>query len=89
MALRPGGAAEGVAGGRAAQAIVGAIRIYQREISARRSGCCRMTPTCSEYGAQAVHLHGARRGLGLTVRRLLRCRPGGRRGSDPVPKLPR
>ena len=68
-----------------ARVIVGCIRVYQREISARRPGCCRMSPTCSHYGLQAVQLHGAARGLALTLRRLLRCRPGGRRGPDPVP----
>lgn len=76
-------------GGGAARMIVGGIRVYQREISARRPGCCRFSPTCSEYAVRAVQVHGARRGLALTVRRLLRCRPGGRRGSDPAPVLHR
>jgi hypothetical protein len=31
-------------------------------------------------------VHGTRRGLWLTVRRLLRCRPFGPSGWDPVPE---
>ena len=31
-------------------------------------------------------MHGTRRGLWLTVRRLLRCRPFGPSGFDPVPE---
>jgi putative membrane protein insertion efficiency factor len=65
--------------------IVAGIRIYQREISAHRRPVCRFTPSCSEYAVQAVERHGAVRGCLLAARRLLRCRPGGRRGADPVP----
>jgi putative membrane protein insertion efficiency factor len=68
-----------------ADRIVGGIRVYQREISARRPPVCRFTPSCSEYAAQAVAGHGALRGGLLALRRLVRCRPGGRRGPDPVP----
>jgi putative component of membrane protein insertase Oxa1/YidC/SpoIIIJ protein YidD len=34
---------------------------------------------------QAIDEHGALRGALLAVRRLLRCRPGGGRGADPLP----
>lgn len=71
--------------GRVAGRLVAAIRVYQREISARRPPSCRFEPTCSEYGAQALRAHGAVRGSALLLARLLRCRPGGRRGHDPVP----
>ena len=69
-----------------ADRLVGAVRVYQREISARRAPVCRFTPSCSEYAAQALQTHGAARGLRLTLGRLVRCRPGGRRGPDPVPR---
>src|SRR4051794_38947329 len=69
----------------AADRIVAAIRLYQREISAHRRPVCRFTPSCSEYAAQAVQRQGAVRGSVLAARRLLRCRPGGSRGADPVP----
>ena len=60
------------------------IHGYQRVFTGRPSPC-RFFPTCSEYGAEAIHLHGATRGTWLTVRRLLRCRPFGPSGFDPVP----
>ncbi len=77
---RPGSGSAGVAG-----RMVAAIRVYQREISADRPPVCRFTPSCSRYAARAIATHGALRGTGLAIRRLLRCRPGGARGADPVP----
>lgn len=71
--------------GRVGQRVISAIRVYQQRISPRSSGHCRFEPTCSTYATQAITTHGARRGLRLTVGRLLRCRPGGRHGPDPVP----
>ena len=47
---------------------------------------CRFEPTCSEYAHQALAVHGLGRGLYLTLRRLLRCRPMGGCGYDPVPR---
>ena len=71
----------------AASRLVAAIRVYQREISAHRAPVCRFTPSCSEYAVEAVERHGAVRGSLLAGRRLLRCRPAGARGADPVPAL--
>jgi putative membrane protein insertion efficiency factor len=64
--------------------VVAVVRVYQREVSAHRRPVCRFTPSCSEYAAQAVERHGALRGSLLAGRRLLRCRPRGPRGADPV-----
>jgi putative membrane protein insertion efficiency factor len=50
-------------------------------------GCCRYTPTCSSYAEQAICTHGVCRGLGLGVRRILRCHPWGGSGFDPVPPV--
>jgi uncharacterized protein len=61
------------------------IRVYQRDISAHRPARCRFSPSCSEYAAQAIERRGAVRGAALAVRRLVRCRPGGARGADPLP----
>jgi len=72
-------------GGRVADRLIAAVRLYQREVSPRRAPCCHFTPTCSAYAIEALERHGALRGSWLTVRRLVRCRPGGRRGPDPVP----
>jgi uncharacterized protein len=69
----------------AAGAMVSVIRCYQRDISAHRPAVCRYSPSCSEYAVQAIDEHGALRGALLAVRRLLRCRPGGGRGADPLP----
>lgn len=65
---------------------VALVRLYQSRVSARRArGCCRMTPTCSNYAADALRTHGTARGTLLTAARLLRCRPGGPTGHQPVP----
>lgn len=62
------------------------IATYQRTVSVRRARpVCQLTPSCSAYAAEAIERHGAVRGTALAARRLLRCRPGGRRGPDPVP----
>jgi len=47
---------------------------------------CRFYPTCSTYAQEAIETHGARRGSWLMIRRLLRCRPFGPSGFDPVPQ---
>ena len=60
------------------------IRWYQRAADGRPSPC-RFTPSCSSYALEAFEVHGTGRGLWLTVRRLLRCRPFGPSGFDPVP----
>jgi putative membrane protein insertion efficiency factor len=61
------------------------IRIYQLAFSPLFGGACRFVPSCSEYAREAVHTHGAARGLLLTVRRLSRCHPFGKAGLDQVP----
>jgi putative membrane protein insertion efficiency factor len=60
------------------------ILVYQAA-RAGRSPVCRFVPSCSDYALEALESFGARRGLGLTARRLARCRPGGPFGLDPVP----
>ncbi len=61
-----------------------AITWYQRGAEGRLSPC-RFFPSCSEYGHEAITVHGAGRGLWLTTKRLGRCRPFGPSGFDPVP----
>jgi uncharacterized protein len=83
----PGGRRTSPAGaGAVRDRLVAAVRVYQETISPHlRPGTCRFTPSCSHYAVEALELHGAVRGSWLTVRRLLRCRPGGPRGLDTVP----
>jgi putative membrane protein insertion efficiency factor len=77
----------GERGTRLADRMIAAVRVYQREISPKRAPCCRFTPTCSAYAVQALERHGARRGGWLSLRRLVRCRPGAAGGADPVPPV--
>ncbi len=68
-----------------ARVIVAIFGAYQL-VRLGRVSPCRFTPTCSQYAIEAVNRHGSRRGVSLTVRRLMRCRPGGPFGFDPVPE---
>jgi putative membrane protein insertion efficiency factor len=69
----------------AARLLLVLFRGYQLARAGRVSPC-RFTPTCSQYAIEAVTHHGAARGLGLAIRRLGRCRPGGPSGYDPIPE---
>lgn len=51
------------------------IRFYRQWLSPALPGKCRFTPTCSEYGLQAIEKYGAYKGSWLTFKRLLRCNP--------------
>ena len=61
-----------------------AIRWYQVSREGRPSPC-RFWPSCSHYAYEAIDTHGSARGLWLAVRRIVRCRPFGPSGVDPVP----
>jgi len=63
---------------------VRAVRWYQGAFAHRLSPC-RFFPSCSHYSIEALQTHGTARGLWLTFRRLLRCRPFGPSGIDLVP----
>ncbi len=62
------------------------IRLYQKSKNPLTNGCCRFTPTCSQYALQAIERHGAFFGGILAVWRLLRCNPFAKGGYDPVPE---
>jgi len=61
------------------------IFLYQRIISPWIGPKCRYTPTCSQYGIEALKKHGPIKGLWLTIKRVSRCHPWGGSGYDPVP----
>ena len=63
---------------------IGTLRLYKRWISPCLPSACRFHPTCSEYMLQAVEKHGVARGVGMGLRRLLRCHPFHAGGLDPV-----
>ena len=65
--------------------LIAGVRAYQVVLGAHMGNCCRFEPSCSNYSIEALRTHGAWRGLVLTVRRVLRCRPFGPSGYDPVP----
>ncbi|MCD8500769.1 MAG: membrane protein insertion efficiency factor YidD [Bacillaceae bacterium] len=59
---------------------------YQKFISRFTPPTCRFYPTCSNYGIEAIHRFGARKGLLLTVKRLSKCQPFHPGGIDLVPE---
>lgn len=63
------------------------ITFYRAAISPLFPSCCRFTPTCSEYGIIAFRRYGFWKGLKLTVKRILRCRPEAL--TDTTPSLDR
>ncbi len=62
------------------------IRAYQLTLSSLIGQSCRHTPTCSEYGYEAVARHGLWKGGFMALFRFMRCGPGGTWGYDPVPE---
>ena len=63
------------------------IHIYRLMVSPLLGPACRFEPSCSAYAVEAIREHGPGRGLWLAIKRLVRCRPGGGAGFDPVPPL--
>jgi putative membrane protein insertion efficiency factor len=61
------------------------IKIYQLFISPLLGANCRYTPTCSQYGKEAIMKYGPFKGGWLTVKRIARCNPWGGHGHDPIP----
>lgn len=61
------------------------IKIYQLFLSPFFPPSCRYTPTCSQYGIEAMKKYGLFKGSWLTFKRISRCHPGGGSGYDPVP----
>ncbi len=67
--------------------LIRAIRFYQRAVSPLTGPSCRFTPTCSEFAVGAIERYGALSGGWLAFKRILRCRPFGGQGYDPVPEV--
>ena len=61
------------------------VYFYRYSISPFLRPACRHEPTCSQYMLDALRIHGPVTGLIMGTGRILRCRPGGTHGWDPVP----
>ena len=74
-----------------ARGLLASVRLYQGLVSPVLPALfgpacgCRFHPTCSRYAAEAIATHGAWRGAGLALWRLVRCTPLSAGGLDPVP----
>lgn len=69
--------------------LIGLVHLYRYLLSPLLPGACRYTPSCSQYGLEALRTHGAFRGGYLTLKRILSCHPWGGHGHDPVPQSPK
>jgi len=67
--------------------LIGLIKLYQGAISPLLPGACRYSPTCSQYGVDALKRFGPLKGGWLTLKRFASCNPWGGHGHDPVPPL--
>ena len=61
------------------------VRAYQVVLSPHIGNCCRFEPSCSAYCIEALRVHGIFKGCWLALWRIMRCRPFGPSGYDPVP----
>ncbi len=61
------------------------ITIYRYTLSAIAGRSCRHLPTCSEFTRDAIWRFGFWAGGWMGLARLVRCRPGGTHGFEPVP----
>jgi uncharacterized protein len=77
-----------VSDSRVRDALLAAVRFYQRAVSPTRPPRCRFVPTCSAYAVEALERHGAARGTWLALRRLAKCAPWHPGGVDLVPDPP-
>ncbi len=62
------------------------IKFYRKNISPNTPPSCKFTPTCSQYGLEAIERFGAFKGGFMTLWRILRCNPFSKGGYDPVPQ---
>ena len=61
------------------------IIVYQKAFSPLLQPRCRYTPTCSQYGLEAITKYGPWKGGKLTIKRMFSCHPWGGHGHDPLP----
>lgn len=54
---------------------LGLIRIYQHTLSLVMPSSCIFTPSCSQYGYDAINKYGLLRGSWMAMKRIGRCHP--------------
>jgi putative membrane protein insertion efficiency factor len=54
---------------------LGLIRFYQMTFSVFLPSSCRFTPSCSQYGYEAINRYGLFKGGWMTAKRIGRCHP--------------
>jgi putative membrane protein insertion efficiency factor len=65
--------------------LIALVKIYRFAISPLLPPRCRFYPTCSRYTLEALQKYGPFKGLGLSIKRILKCHPFHPGGHDPVP----
>ncbi|MGZ3742271.1 MAG: membrane protein insertion efficiency factor YidD [Pseudobdellovibrionaceae bacterium] len=61
------------------------VGVYRTLGTTHMGGVCRFSPSCSEYAVEVIQSHRFLLAIVLIVKRVLKCRPGGGYGLDPVP----
>jgi len=64
--------------------VLKSIKLYMIFLSPYLSGNCKYSPSCSNYGYQAVEKYGGSIGTYLILKRLIKCNPFSKGGHDPV-----
>jgi putative membrane protein insertion efficiency factor len=70
-------------------ALLAPLWLYRKAVGPALGARCRFHPSCSAYAEEAIRTHGAVRGGGLALWRVLRCSPLSAGGPDPVPAATR
>lgn len=65
--------------------LIALVLVYRYTLSPLIGPTCRFQPTCSQYAIDALKTRSTLKAVILILRRLVRCQPWGRSGSDPVP----
>ncbi len=68
-----------------AKSALALLKFYKLAVSPYLPSTCIYQPTCSEYTAEAIEVHGVSKGVWMGTKRLARCNPFTTGGLDPVP----
>ena len=65
------------------------IKGYQNFISPILGKNCRFYPSCSTYAYDAIDKYGNRKGIWLSIKRVMKCHPFHPGGVDQLPNIER